>query len=167
MRVVLLSLFALALVGCAGYRLGPIKPKSMSKVQTIAVPAFKNDTLLPRLEVLGADMFIRQMQLDGTYRITDSDHADAIVAVTIKKIDRHAQRSLLGDVLTAQEFTLNITLDATVTDSKTGVQLLHTAAVGSSDFFVSTDIQQDEQQALSLALRSAATHLSYRISEGW
>ena len=47
MRFLLLPLLALACCfsGCAGYTLGPIKPKRMRAVSTIAVPSFKNDTL--------------------------------------------------------------------------------------------------------------------------
>ncbi len=57
------------LTSCLGYHVGPIKPYYLRDVQTIAVPTFKNETLIPRIEALVTDTVIKQFQQDGTYRI--------------------------------------------------------------------------------------------------
>ena len=49
----------------AGYKVGPIQPKFMEGVHTLAVPSFKNDTLEPRVEVALATAIIKQIQQDG------------------------------------------------------------------------------------------------------
>ena len=53
--------------GCLGYRIGPIKPYYLQDVHTIAVPTFKNETLIPRIEVLATSTVIKQFQQDGTF----------------------------------------------------------------------------------------------------
>lgn len=163
----LLALIAFTLSGCAGYQLGAIKPTPIRHVQTVAIPSFKNDTLEPRAEVITADALIKQIQLDGTYRVVNSDKADAILEGTIRKIYRKPQRSLIGDVLATQEFTLIIELQVNVVERTTGKILMRRDAIGTSDFFVSNDIQQDERQALPLATEKAAKRLTSQLTEGW
>ena len=81
--------------GCAGYHIGNIQPKYMEGIHSIAVPAFKNDTLIPRIEVLVSDTFIRQIQQDGTYKIASSDAtADAMLEGTITEVRRRASRDV-------------------------------------------------------------------------
>jgi Lipopolysaccharide-assembly len=166
-RLLLLPVMALWLAGCAGYHVGPIKPTYLKKVTTIAVPSFKNETLLPRLEVLAADCVIRQIQDDGTYQVGTMEDADAILEGTIKSIDRNPARSLTGNVLATTEFNLDMRIEYTLTDRVTGKQLTKRTVIGSTSFFVGGDVQQDEQQALPLAAEKAAVQIVSYLSEGW
>ncbi|MGC3991281.1 MAG: LPS assembly lipoprotein LptE [Chthoniobacteraceae bacterium] len=162
-----LPLLAVLLVGCAGYRLGPVQPKFMDGVKTIAVPTFKNDTLVPHLEALVANTVIKQVQTDGTYRIASVDNADVIVQGTITEIERKSVRSLESNVLATSEFNLVVHLSYTVTRRSTGEQIDSREVIGQTSFFVGSDIQQDEQQALPLAVQDASDRLVSDISEGW
>lgn len=167
------ALAAIALAGCAGYEVGSIKPTPMAHVRTLAVPAFKNDTLEPRVEVMLANTLIKQIQQDGTYKIADEKDADATVECTLEEIDRRPQRSVRGDVLVTREYELVMRIRYRVIDTKTGKELMGRAVSGSTDFFVSginaitADVLQDERQALPLAMEEAATRLVAQISEGW
>src|SRR5688500_6421423 len=96
-RIVPLITILLSFAGCAGYQIGPIKPKFMEKVRTIAVPSAKNDTLAPRVEVLVANPVIKQIQQDGTFRIARENDADAILELVLTDIDRNPQRSVRGN----------------------------------------------------------------------
>lgn len=154
--------------GCAGYRVGPVKPLVMEKVESVAVPTFENDTLVPRLEVLLANSVIKQIQQDGTFRVDNSDKADAIIEGKLTQINRRGARSVRGDVMASREYRLRVEIDYTVTDRVTGEQLTHGRVTGSTSFFVSgNDVNQDERQAIPLALEDAATRLVSRLSEGW
>src|SRR5437016_14414407 len=73
----LATVFCLALCGCLGYHDGPVKPYYLRDVHTIAVPTFKNRTLVPRIEVLVTDTVIKQLQQDGTLQVDNGDMADA------------------------------------------------------------------------------------------
>jgi hypothetical protein len=42
-----------------------------------------------------------------------------------------------------------------------------TEVVGTTSFFVGTDVTTDERQALPLAAEELATHLATQLSEGW
>jgi len=131
------------------------------------VPSFKNETLIPRLEVMLANNVIRQLQDDGTFEVADTGSADAILQGTVRSIQREPVRSLQGNVLATTEFELDMNIDYTLTDRVTGKQLAKRSVVGSTTFFVGGDVQQDEQQALPLAAEKAAVQVVSYLSEGW
>ncbi len=168
----LLSLVALLFSGCAGYQVGPIKPKLMREVKTIAIPTFKNDTLEPRVEVLLANAVIKQIQQDGTYKVVREQDADAILEGSLDEIIRRPSRSVRGNVLQTREFTLLLRIRYRVID-RSGRVLEQRSVAGQTSFFVSgtdtlaADVNQDERQALPLAAEDAAVRMVSQISEGW
>ena len=167
MRFLTFSLIALLFAGCAGYHIGPVRPKFMSGVETLAVPNFKNQTLIPRVEALVAGTVESQIQQDGTYKIASSDKADAIVEGRIVEIRRNSARSVHGDVLSTREYRLTIRIEYSVTKRDTGVQLVHRTVTGDTSFFVGGDVVSDERQAIPLAAKQAAINLVSQIAEGW
>ena len=168
-----LPLAALVFSSCAGYQVGPIKPTRMAKVSTIAVPNFKNDTLLPRVEVLLANALIKQFQQDGTYQIVRENDADAVVQGHLERIIRNPSRSVRGNVLLTREFILSLHCRYEVTDRRTGALITRQNATGQTSFFVTgtdpiaSDITQDERQAFPLAAEQLAKDIVSHLSEGW
>lgn len=158
---------AAALSGCAGYRLGPAKPAFLKDVHTIAVPTFRNDTLEPRLEVLVTDTVIKQLQQDGTYQVTTEANADAILTATIEKIQRNPARSVRGNVLLTREFNLALTLRFQFADRATGRVLDSGSLIGTTSFFVGSDLEQNERQAIPLAAEQVAVRLASQLTEGF
>jgi outer membrane lipopolysaccharide assembly protein LptE/RlpB len=162
------SAAVLFLNGCAGYRLGSTVPLSMEGVKTVAVPTFENDTLVPRLEVLAANSVIKQLQQDGTFTVEGEETADVSIDGRITQVRRRGSRSVRGDVLASREYTLTVTFDYTVTKRTTGEVLDKGSVTGNTSFFVSgNDVNQDERQAIPLALEDAAVQLVSRVCEGW
>jgi outer membrane lipopolysaccharide assembly protein LptE/RlpB len=154
--------------GCAGYHIGSVKPYYLRDIHTIAVPTFKNNTLVPRIEVLITDTVIKQFQQDGTYRIVGDDEADAILKAEIVGISRTQARSVIGNVLATQEFNLTLRVRYSLINRADETVLAPPATVsGTTSFFVSSDIVTDERQALPLATEDVATHLVSALSEGW
>lgn len=159
---------SLLLGGCAGYKIGPIKPKYMQGVNSIAIPVFRNETLIPRIETLVSDTIIRQMQQDGTYRVAgSSDNADAIMEGDIKEVRRRPSRSVVGDVQTTQEFSMTLVIHYRLVRRATGEELDNRDVTGQTSFFVSGDVNQDERQAIPIAAEDAAVRLVSILSEGW
>ncbi len=168
--------------GCFGYHIGPIKPYYLHNVHTIAVPTFKNETLIPRIEVLATSTVIKQFQQDGTFRIGNEENADAILKGEISRITRAQARSVRGNVLATAEFNLNMHVKYKIV-GRDGKQLGPPGEVsGTTSFFVGNgttnsdtrantntvaDVTSDERQALPLAIEELATHLVSRLSEGW
>ena len=153
--------------GCLGYHVGPVKPYYLRGIHTIAVPTFKNRTLVPRVEVLITDTVIKQFQQDGTYQITSDDKADATLTGEISRITRLPARSVRGNVLATTEFNLGLSVRFSLT-ARDGKQLAGPSEVtGTTSFFVTSDVTTDERQALPLATEDLATRLVTQLSEGW
>ena len=167
MKASLATVFCLALSGCLGYHVGPVKPYYLRDVHSIAVPTFKNRTLVPRIEVLVTDTVIKQLQQDGTFQIESGDKADATLNGEVYRIARTPARSVRGNVLATTEFALTLSVKYSLT-GRNGEQLAAAnEAIGTTSFFVSSDVTTDERQALPLATEDLATRLVSQISEGW
>lgn len=160
-----------ALSGC-GYHLGEIKPTPMRRINTIAVNSFKNETLLPRLEVQTADAVVKQFQQDGTYRIESADRADAIIEGTIESVDRQPMRVFANNVLQTSEFELILVVRYRVIDRITGAVLQQGKARGTTPFFtesdaVNSDLVNNQNMNYPIAAQRMAENLVSRVAEGW
>src|SRR5919198_1002509 len=123
LKALFVTLFCFALGGCLGYHVGPVKPYYLRDVHSIAVPTFKNHTLVPRIEVLVTDTVIKQLQQDGTFQIANGDKADATLTGEIERIIRAPARSVRGNVLATTEFSLALVVKYSVT-GRDGKQLV-------------------------------------------
>ena len=166
--------------GCSGYHLGPAKPASMKEVHTLAVPAFQNMTLEPRVEVMLANCVIKQLQQDGTYKISTESESDAIVQGTLERIERTPSRGVQKDFYQTSEYTLSLLLKVKVVQRSTGKTLSEREVRGHSSFFVTSsnsmspeinarvaNVNRDERQAIPQAAEDAAIRLTSYLSEGW
>jgi hypothetical protein len=160
-------LLACLLSGCLGYRLGPAKPAQLSQIHSIAVPMFRNNTLVPRVESLVTTTIIKQFQQDGTYRIAREQDADATLQGEITSIGRSPARSVRGNVLATTEFNLAVTVSYKLVGRDGKVVAGPGNASGGTSFFVGSDVSTDERQALPLAVEQLATSLVSQLSEGW
>src|SRR5438445_2138571 len=88
LKASLATILCLAISGCLGYHVGPVKPYYLRDVHTIAVPTFKNRTLVPRVEILVTDTVIKQFQQQGTFQIKSDDKADASLRGETSRINR-------------------------------------------------------------------------------
>lgn len=168
MKKLIAAAFAcLVLSGCLGYHIGAVKPYYLSDVHTIAIPTFENKTLIPRVEVLVTSTVIKQFQQDGTFKIGNSDNADATLKAEIIRISRSPARSVRGNVLATSEFNLAMRVKYRLVGAD-GKNLGPTGeVVGTTSFFVGTDVTTDERQALPLATEELASRLVTQLSEGW
>jgi len=166
-RVLAAGLAVVLLSGCAGYRIGDVKPNYLRDIKTIAVLNFKNNTFNPRVETLVASTLIKQFQQDGTFQITTADKADAILEGVVNSVARGPVRSVRGNVLATTEFNLGINAGYTLR-GRDGKPLVGPATItGGTSFFVGADVTTDERQALPLAAEDLAVRLVSQISEGW
>jgi len=153
-RLVVPALVAVFLSGCAGYRLGDVKPAYLHDIKTIAVLNFKNESYMPRAGTLVADTVIKQFQQDGTFEITTPDKADAVLDGIVVGVGRATARSVRGNVLATREFNLTVTVGYTLR-ARDNHPLVGPARIdGHTSFFVGTDVTTDERQALPLAAGS-------------
>ncbi len=161
------ALGSLCLTGCLGYHIGPVKPYYLRDVHTLAVPTFTNRTLVPRIEVLVTNTVIKQFQQDGTFQIVGGENADATLKAEIMRIDRSPARSVIENVLATAEFTLAVHVKYSLVGRDGKPISGASEAIGTTSFFVGTDVTTDERQALPLASEDLATRLVSQLSEGW
>ena len=161
------SVLMLLLAGCAGYQLGEATPSYMKDVHSVAVPGFRNNTLLPQIEGVGTDTVARQFQQAGTYTRASRDAADVILNCTLERITRTPQRSVTGNVLLTTEFDLSLTASYQLVDRRSGKVLDSGQVNGTTNFFVGNDVAQDERQALPLAAEQLAVRLVSSVAEGF
>ena len=169
----LVPLAALLLSGCMGYRIGPVKPKFMTGIDSLAVSTFKNETLRARVEVMLADSLIKQLQQDGTYQVKDGDDADAIIKGSLMQVTRAPSRSVFGNILLTEEYNLIIRCRFDLYKRSTGVLIDHRDLTGQTTFFVNgsesiaADINSQERQALPLAAEDLMVRYVSLLTEGW
>jgi hypothetical protein len=165
-----LALFAslLCLVSCAGYRLGGVKPAALASVKTIAVPMFSNDTLHPRAESLATSAVANAIVQDGTYRISGVDDADAVLEGRISRIKYSSLRGYRYDTLRPEELINTVTLQWILRDGRDPTKILAAgSAVGSSQLFVSANLQTARNNALPEALDRAGEAVVSRLANGY
>lgn len=156
------------LVSCAGYQLGGVKPASLANVKAIAVPMFSNATLHPRAEALATSAVANAMVQDGTYRISRVDHADAVLEGKLSEIRYSPLRGSRFDTLRPEELTNKVTLEWTLRDARDPTKVLASGeSVGTSQLFVSSNLQTARNNALPEALDRAGEALVSRIANGY
>jgi hypothetical protein len=160
--LLLLSSF---LFGCAGYHIGPVTKTSF---HSIAVPMFRNETLIPQLEAQTSNAIIRRLQQDGSLQIESRSRADVVLVGTVERYDRIALRSLHSDTGVPREFRIAITVRVEALDRRTGETVLKPTEVeGTSDVFIGEDQTSAEYQALPLVADDIAKRVAGLLVESW
>lgn len=158
----------MTLVSCAGYQAGGAKPASLAEVKTISVPMFSNSTQHPRAEALATSAVAGAIVRDGTYRIVKTDEADAILEGNLKQINYRAIRGSRIDSLFPEELANTVTLGWTLRDARDPTRVLATGtSQGTSQLFVSANLQTARNNALPEALDRAGEALVSRLANGF
>jgi hypothetical protein len=168
MKFNLLVLLSVFLSSCAGYQLGGTKPPSLASVQRISVSMLENGTLHPRAEAIATSAVTAAVVQNGTYRLSDLDHADAVLEGEVTSIDYSALRGSRLDALAAEELTNTVKISWRLKDARDPTKLLASgSSMGQSTFFVDSNLQTARQNALPVAFERAAQNLILRISSGY
>jgi len=163
--VVQLALICLFAFGCAGYHIGPVTKRNFN---SIAVPVFRNTTLLPQLEAQISNAIIKRLQQDGSLRIESEPRADVVLKGSITKYTRQALRSLRTDTRSPREYEITITVRVEATDRRTGETVLRSTEVeGKSDVFIGEDQQSAEEQVLPLIADDIGKRVAGLLVESW
>lgn len=158
----------LALFSCTGYQLGGVKPASLASVKTIAVPMFSNGTQHPRASALATSSVTNALVQDGTYRIATRDNADAVLEGELKRIEYRFVRGSRLDSAYPEELANTVIIEWTLRDAKDPGKLLATgSARGTSQLFVSSNLQTARNNALPEALDRASEALVSRLANGY
>lgn len=168
MRLPLAALACYTLVSCADYQLGGIKPRSLANVRKIAVPMFENGTLHPRAESIATSAVADALIEDGTYKLASFEQADAVLEGKLRSIEYSTIRGRRLDTLYPEELRNSVTLDWKLLDARDRTKLLASgSAKGTSQLFVSSNLQTARNNALPEALEKAGEAIVSRIASGY
>ncbi len=169
LQMLILAVFAVgALSSCAGYRLGVKKPPELAKVKNIHVPMFSNQSFHPRAEALATSAVVNAFTTDGTYRITSLDHADAVLEGSVASISYSLVLGSRLDTALPEQLSNAATLQWTLRDARDRGRVLYSgSSVGTSQFFVTSNLQTARNNALPEALERAGEAMVSTLSNSY
>lgn len=172
MRSIHLTLFsafiAFACASCAGYRLGVNKPPAMAKVKNIHVPMFSNASFHPRAEALATSAAVNAFTTDGTYRITSLDEADAVLEGRVASITYALVRGSRLDTALPEQLSNAVTLEWSLRDARDRGKVLSGGSnIGTSQFFVTSNLQTARNNALPDALERASEAMVSQLANSY
>ena len=164
------SAFALLLLvvfagGCAGYRLGPTGGYEAGD-RTVQINPFHNQTMEPRLTDPVTQQIRKQIQQDGTFRLSTHGRPDISVSGVITKYERVAMSFASGDVATGTDYRVAITAHVTALEVTTGKTILVREVSGYTLVRVGNDLTSAERQALPLLAQDLAKHVTTLLADG-
>lgn len=168
-RWIWLSLLPL-LCSCANYQMGSTpRGGGLQDVRVLYVPTAVNETDETAVPGPVTNAILQEIDRDGTFRHARKDEADAILEVTVKRIERSPIQQSVQQYLTTLQYQLILVLEYRVYSMKDKKEVISKAVVsGSTTFFVQGDQTESQRQALPLAAQSAAQNLiSGLASRGW
>jgi hypothetical protein len=165
-------IFAACVIGtfnsCAGYRLGVSKPTALAKVKNIHVPMFSNQSFHPRAEALATSAVVNAFTTDGTYRITSLDEADAVLEGRVASIQ---YTQLVGnrlDTALPEQLRNAVTLGWELKDARDRSKVLMAgSSVGTSQLFVTSNLQTSRNNALPEAVERAGEKMVSQLSSSY
>jgi hypothetical protein len=133
------------------------------------LPSVVNETDETAVPGPVTNAILQEIDRDGTFRHARKDEADAILEVTVKKIERSPIQQSVEQYLTTLQYQLTITLEYRVYSLKEKKEVIPKATIrGYTTFFVQGDQTESQRQALPLAAQNVAQNLvSALANRGW
>ena len=170
MKALLWLPFCAVLCSCATYKMGSTpKGAGFEDIRILYVPTAVNETDETAVPGPVTNAILQEIDRDGTFRHARKDEADAILEVTVKRIERSPIQQSVEQYLTTLQYQLTITLEYRVYSMKDKKEVIaKTMASGYTTFFVQGDQTESQRQALPLAAQSAAQNLVTALANrGW
>lgn len=160
-----LSLAALLVAGCAGYRLGPTNGETAGG-KSVQVNFFQNQTGEPRLVEAVNSALRKRLQQDGTYRLDTRGAGDVVLTGVLTRFDRAGISYQPGDIVTVRDYNLSITAKITATERGSGRVIFDRLVTGKSIIRVGTDLGSGERQAVPLIADDLAKNTASLLVDG-
>ncbi len=155
---------ALLLGGCAGYHLGPVNDE-VAGDRSVEILPFNNRTLQPRLGDAVTEALRERFQADATFHLATSGPGDVVVTGVITRYTRQGLTYLSSDVLTANNYKVEIVAHVKAVD-RNGKVLLDKDVKGDTLVHVGSDLADAERQAMPLLADDLAQNVTQLLTEG-
>jgi len=151
--------------GCAGYRLGPTDGLNAGD-RSVRIEPFVNQTLQPYLGDQVTYELRKDIQRDGTFHLATHGEPDIVVSGTILHYERRALSFVPSDVLTVQDYRINLRAEVTAKDLRTGKVLFSQPVTGYTLVRVGSDLTSAERQAMPLLAGDLAKNIAQLLVDG-
>lgn len=148
-----------------GYRLGPTQGVAAGS-RTIRVNPFQNQTAEPRLIEPVNTALRRNLQQDGTYRLSSRGEPDIVVNGVLTRFDRQGLSFNPDDILTVRDFNVILVARVTAMERSTGRILVDREIQGRTTLRVGADLGSVERQALPLLAEDLARNVTSVLVDG-
>jgi Lipopolysaccharide-assembly len=165
LKIFLGGIFAVVLVGCAGYHLGPVNGATAGE-KSIEVLPFNNQTLQPRLGDALTQALRERIQTDATFHLATHGPGDIVLTGVIRTYKRQGIGYLSTDAVTAEDFRVEVIAHITARDAVSGKLLLDKDVKGQTLVHVGSDLASAERQALPLLAADLAQNATEFLTEG-
>lgn len=149
-------LLAVAGGGCSHYSFGASKPASLSKVGSIHVETFQNNSYYPRAEVLLTSSIVEELTSKGGYKSEPSGTADATLRGSIRSISLDQIRAQPYNTYRSLQTVMRVEVLYEVVQGTNGKVLKKGSVQVNSNYFNQNNQQAAKSDALSYAAREAA-----------
>jgi len=164
-RILFASCLALALSGCAGYRVGPSNGERPGE-KTVQVVPFTNQSSEPRLGDNATAALRKEIQRDATFRLASNEPGDIVVHGVITQLLRIGVSFQPDDVITARDYRLIMTAHVTARERVTGKILLDKTLTGDTTVRTGNDLPSAERQARPLLATDLAQQITSLLADG-
>ena len=151
--------------GCAGYQLGPTNGMRAGE-KSIQINPVGNATMEPRLGVAVAQALRKELQREGTFRLSSRGDGDVVVNTEIVRYTRKEMAFQPQDTLSAQDYELMIYAKVVATDRRSGKELVNKEVRGRLMIRIGTDLVSAERQNLPLLAENLARNISSLLVAG-
>lgn len=155
----------LALAGCAGYKLGPSNGLAAGAT-TVSIRPFVNKTHEPRVTEYLAMSLRKQLQQDGTFRLETSGAPDIMVTGEILHFQRSSLSYTTNDVLTPQEYVLQLDARVIARDTASGRVRMDREVHGQTFLRIGDDLGSSERQAIPILTDEVARSAIDLLADG-
>ncbi len=152
-------------LGCAGYHIGPTNGV-VAGARSVQIQFFKNETFEPRLATAVNRAMKREFQKDGTYTLETQSEGDLIVTGKLIDFRRNGVSYKPGDVLTVQDYTMDLSAEITVINRATGEEIFKETLTGTSTVRVGNDLTAGQRQAVPIIAGKLAEQAVLHIVDG-
>lgn len=156
---------AVAVSGCAGYRLGPSNGQTAGE-KSVQVTPFTNGTPEPRLGDAVTSALRKQLQRDGTFRLATHGPGDVVVTGTLVQYYRRALSFFPNDVATAQDYQVRLTAQVKARERGSGKILFDQTLTGYTLIRVGSDLTSTEREARPLLADDLARQITGLLVDG-
>jgi hypothetical protein len=164
-RLLLGCTLALALAGCAGYKLGPTGDR-VAGSKSIQVNFFQNKTTEPRVIEAVTGALRKNLQQDGTFKLNTSNEGDIVVNGVITGFNRLEISFQPNDVLTVRDYQVTLTAKITARERDSGKVLLDRDVIGTTTVRVGLDLPSAERQAIPILADDLAKRATSLLVDG-